>query len=144
MADCRCTSASKLSRAESAHGLGGALLRGCIFIHREEALMWMTFTKALTSAMQPPVWERAYAVTETKRCVEGAAGTRGADEIITEGLFVILPITHEKRRRFSSSPSLVMQLRGLEPLPKYMDMNLNHARMPIPPQLHMQFPFPNS
>ena len=30
---------------------------------------------------------------------------------------------------------LVMQLRGLEPLPKYMDMNLNHARMPIPPQL---------
>ena len=71
-------------------------------------------------------------------------GTRGADEIITEGLFVILPIAHEKRRRFSSSPSLVMQLRGLEPLPKYMDMNLNHARMPIPPQLHMQFSFPNS
>ena len=30
-----------------------------------------------------------------------------------------------------------MQLRGLEPLPKYMDMNLNHARMPIPPQLHI-------
>lgn len=24
---------------------------------------------------------------------------------------------------------------GLEPTPKYMDMNLNHARMPIPPQL---------
>ena len=24
---------------------------------------------------------------------------------------------------------------GLEPPPKYMDMNLNHARMPIPPQL---------
>ena len=35
-----------------------------------------------------PVWERAYAVTKTKRCVEGAAGTRGADETITEGLFV--------------------------------------------------------
>ena len=34
-----------------------------------------------------------------------------------------------------------MQLRGLEPLPKYMDMNLNHARMPIPPQLHIQFCF---
>ena len=32
---------------------------------------------------------------------------------------------------------LVMQLRGLEPLPKYMDMNLNHARMPIPPQLQI-------
>lgn len=30
-----------------------------------------------------------------------------------------------------------MQLRGLEPLPKYMDMNLNHARMPIPPQLQI-------
>ena len=28
-----------------------------------------------------------------------------------------------------------MQLMGLEPTPKYMDMNLNHARMPIPPQL---------
>ena len=39
-----------------------------------------------------PVWERTYAVTETKRCVEGAAGTRGADETITEGLFVELPV----------------------------------------------------
>ena len=29
-----------------------------------------------------PVWERAYAVTKTKRCVEGAAGTRGADKVI--------------------------------------------------------------
>ncbi len=28
-----------------------------------------------------------------------------------------------------------MQLRGLEPLPGNPDMNLNHARMPIPPQL---------
>ena len=28
-----------------------------------------------------------------------------------------------------------MQLAGLEPAPTYMDMNLNHARMPIPPQL---------
>ena len=28
-----------------------------------------------------------------------------------------------------------LQLMGLEPTPKYMDMNLNHARMPIPPQL---------
>ena len=48
----------------------------------------MAFTKAQTSAAQPPVWERAYAVFETKRCVEGAAGTRGADETITEGRFV--------------------------------------------------------
>ena len=29
-----------------------------------------------------PVWERTYAVTKIKRCVEGAAGTRGADETI--------------------------------------------------------------
>lgn len=29
-----------------------------------------------------------------------------------------------------------MQLTGLEPEPTYVDMNLNHARMPIPPQLH--------
>lgn len=28
-----------------------------------------------------PVWERAYAVSEIKRCVEGAAGTRGADKV---------------------------------------------------------------
>ena len=33
---------------------------------------------------------------------------------------------------------LFVQLRGLEPLPTYMDMNLNHARMPIPPQLPMK------
>ena len=39
-----------------------------------------------------PVWERAYAVSKTKKCVEGAAGTRGADETITEGLFVTLPV----------------------------------------------------
>ena len=38
------------------------------------------------------MWERAYAVTKTIRCVEGAAGTRGADETITEGLFVTLPV----------------------------------------------------
>ena len=31
-----------------------------------------------------PVWERAYAVTKTKRCIEGAAGTRGADKVIAE------------------------------------------------------------
>ena len=28
-----------------------------------------------------PVWERAYAVSETNRSVEGAAGTRGADKV---------------------------------------------------------------
>ena len=26
---------------------------------------------------------------------------------------------------------------GLEPTPTYVDMNLNHARMPIPPQLQI-------
>ena len=31
-----------------------------------------------------PVWERAYAVSETKRSVEGAAGTRDADKAIAE------------------------------------------------------------
>ena len=34
-----------------------------------------------------PVWERAYAVSETKRSVEGAAGTRGADKTIAEWAF---------------------------------------------------------
>ena len=29
-----------------------------------------------------------------------------------------------------------MQSTGLEPEPTYVDMNLNHARMPIPPRLH--------
>ena len=42
-----------------------------------KVLRWMAFTKAQTSAAQPPVWERAYAVSKTKKCVEGAAGTRG-------------------------------------------------------------------
>lgn len=30
-----------------------------------------------------------------------------------------------------------MQLTGLEPEPRNLDMNLNHARMPIPPQLQI-------
>ena len=33
---------------------------------------------------------------------------------------------------------LQVQLMGLEPTPTYVDMNLNHARMPIPPQLLMK------
>ncbi len=32
-----------------------------------------------------------------------------------------------------------MQSKGLEPSPSCPDMNLNHARMPIPPRLH--FPY---
>ena len=31
-----------------------------------------------------------------------------------------------------------MQSTGLEPEPTYVDMNLNHARMPIPPRLRFQ------
>ena len=47
-----------------------------------------------------PVWERAYAVSETKRCVEGAAGTRGADETIApRDPFVKLPGSKEKTLR---------------------------------------------
>ena len=38
-----------------------------------------------------PVWERAYAVSETKRSVEGVAGTRGADKHFAESPFVKLP-----------------------------------------------------
>ena len=39
-------------------------------------------TEATCALRGVPVWERAYAVTKIKRCVEGAAGTRDADEII--------------------------------------------------------------
>ena len=35
-----------------------------------------------------PVWERAYAVSETKRSVEGAAGTRVADKASPKTLIV--------------------------------------------------------
>ena len=31
-----------------------------------------------------------------------------------------------------------MHSMGLEPTPGNPDMNLNHARMPIPPQVHLQ------
>lgn len=42
----------------------------------------------------------------------------------------------KNRPDFHPAPTKIVQLMGLEPTPKYMDMNLNHARMPIPPQLH--------
>ena len=32
-------------------------------------------------------------------------------------------------------PAFLVQIVGLEPTPKFMDMNLNHTRMPIPPYL---------
>ena len=50
-----------------------------------------------------PVWERAYAVSETKRCVEGAAGTRGADKDIAEALFVYYRIACTTRGRNKST-----------------------------------------
>ena len=34
-----------------------------------------------------------------------------------------------------------MQSMGLEPTPEYTDMNLNHARMPIPPRLQELYYF---
>ena len=40
-----------------------------------------------------------------------------------------------KRAIACDSPKYQVQLTGLEPEPTYVDMNLNHARMPIPPQL---------
>ena len=42
------------------------------------------------------MWERAYAVSETKRCVEGAAGTRGADKTIVEPLHRVVGGTKKK------------------------------------------------
>ena len=44
----------------------------------------------------------------------------------------------KNRPDFHPAPTKIVQLMGLEPTPKYMDMNLNHARMPIPPQLQKQ------
>ena len=38
-------------------------------------------TEATCALRGVPVWERAYEVTETRRCVEGAAGTRDADKV---------------------------------------------------------------
>ena len=39
----------------------------------------------------------------------------------------------------SFEPGLSVQLEGLEPSRANAHMNLNHARMPIPPQLLMKF-----
>ena len=45
------------------------------------------------------MWERAYAVCETKRYVEGAAGTRGADKTIVEAPFVDFRAAIKKIKR---------------------------------------------
>ena len=51
--------------------------------------------------------------------------------------FIHTLVKHKEKRPLLR-PSFLMQLGGLEPPPKYMDMNLNHARMPIPPQLRLK------
>ena len=43
--------------------------------------MYRRGTEATCALRGVPVWERAYAVTEMRRCVEGAAGTRDADKV---------------------------------------------------------------
>ena len=45
--------------------------------------------------------------------------------------------TYKKSTGHTCASRTFMQLKGLEPSSKYMDMNLNHARMPIPPQLQI-------
>ena len=46
----------------------------------------MCFTKALTSAMQPPVWERLRRESR-EQSKTGAAGTRGADKHFAAAAF---------------------------------------------------------
>ena len=58
------------------------------------------------------MWERAYAVTKTKRCVEGAAGTRGADETITEGLFVPPSMNRNEIKRASTRVLFFIALKS--------------------------------
>ena len=46
---------------------------------------------------------------------------------------------HEERAGRAVRPALcfLMQMAGLEPAPTFVDMNLNHTRMPIPPHLQL-------
>lgn len=57
-----------------------------------------------------PVWERAYAVSETKRSVEGAAGTRGADKVTSPSPpCVNLPGYTSKFTIFSQKNSCILK-----------------------------------
>lgn len=57
-----------------------------------------------------PVWERAYAVSETKRSVEGAAGTRGADKVTSPSPpCVNLPGYTSKFTIFSQKTSCIFE-----------------------------------
>lgn len=65
-----------------------------------------------------PVWERAYAVSETKRSVEGAAGTRGADKVTSPSPpCVNLPGYTSKFTIFSQKTSCIFELVVLYYIP---------------------------
>ena len=65
-----------------------------------------------------PVWERAYAVSETKRSVEGAAGTRGADKVTSPSPpCVYLPGYTSKFTIFSQKNSCILKFVVLYYIP---------------------------
>lgn len=65
-----------------------------------------------------PVWERAYAVSKTKRCVEGAAGTRGADKVTSPSPpCVNLPGYTSKFTIFSQKTSCIFEFVVLYYIP---------------------------
>lgn len=65
-----------------------------------------------------PVWERAYAVSETKRSVEGAAGTRGADKVTSPSPpCVNLPGYTSKFTIFSQKNSCILKFVVLYYMP---------------------------
>ena len=65
-----------------------------------------------------PVWERAYAVSKTKRCVEGAAGTRGADKVTSPSPpCVNLPGYTSKFTIFSQKNSCILKFVVLYYIP---------------------------
>ena len=65
-----------------------------------------------------PVWERAYAVSETKRSVEGAAGTRGADKVTSPSPpCVNLPGYTSKFTFFSQKNSCILKFVVLYYIP---------------------------
>lgn len=65
-----------------------------------------------------PVWERAYAVSETKRSVEGTAGTRGADKVTSPSPpCVNLPGYTSKFTIFSQKTSCIFEFVVLYYIP---------------------------
>ena len=65
-----------------------------------------------------PVWERAYAVSETKRSVVGAAGTRGADKVTSPSPpCVNLPGYTSKFTIFSQKNSCILKFVVLYYIP---------------------------